>query len=130
MSLLHPRSVVRVRGLLPRAKCESKSWALPAAATNRKTKISPAPREFLAHTDFLHGLLRLIEGGSVQAPLRFARAGTHKPRSSIRLRIEDARTALLYRTGNCSRPQQASRFRMRAARYEKGGCEKPHGTLR
>src|SRR5215831_4914064 len=71
-----------------------------------------------------------VRGGPVQAPLRFARAGTHKPRSSILLRIEDARTALLYRTGNCSRPQQASRFRMRAARYEKGGCEKPHGTLR
>jgi hypothetical protein len=27
-------------------KCESKSWALPAAATIGKTKISPAPREF------------------------------------------------------------------------------------
>src|SRR5262249_35548519 len=56
MSLLHPRSVVLVRGLLPRAKCESKSWALSAAATNRKTKISPAPREFLSPTYFSHGL--------------------------------------------------------------------------
>src|SRR6516225_4168825 len=36
-------------------KNESKSWALPAAATNRKTKIPPT-REFLAHTDFSHGL--------------------------------------------------------------------------
>src|SRR5262249_28568503 len=36
--------VVLVRGLLPRAKCESKSWALPAAATIGKSKISPAPR--------------------------------------------------------------------------------------
>src|SRR5262249_1902713 len=51
--------VVLVRGLLPRAKCESKSWALAAAATNRKTKIPPAPREFLGPTYFLHRLLEI-----------------------------------------------------------------------
>jgi hypothetical protein len=47
-------------------KCESKSWALPAAATNRKTKIPPAPREFLTQRYFWHGLLRDQGVGPVQ----------------------------------------------------------------
>src|SRR5262249_53745290 len=71
-----------------------------------------------------------FEGGQSKPPSGSRALERTSRRSSILLRIEDARTALLYRTGNCSRPQQASRFRMRAARYEKGGCEKSHGTLR
>jgi len=59
-------------------KNESKSWALPAAATNRKTKIPPT-REFLAHTDFSHGLYKEIGVGPVQV----AQGGVHpKPARS------------------------------------------------
>jgi hypothetical protein len=83
--------VVLVRGLLPRAKCESKSGALPAAATNRKTKIPP-PREFLAHTDFLHGLLRsrgppwpCPPGGGHPRPTRALHSEAHRAAAVARV---------------------------------------------
>jgi len=40
-------------GPLASCKNESKSWALPAAATNRKTKISPAPPRVFSSYRFL-----------------------------------------------------------------------------
>src|SRR5262249_16918140 len=58
--------VVLVRGLLPRAKCESKSWALPAAATNRKNEnFSNTPRVFRSYIIFAR-VIRDQGVGSVQ----------------------------------------------------------------
>src|SRR5262249_46604260 len=62
----------------PLQQFEWKSWALPAAATNRKTKIPPT-REFLAHTDFLHRLLRETGVGPVQHGGRWSIPGHAAP---------------------------------------------------